>query len=324
MAAHALDTRPKTSALRRAWTHGDLPYRAVSVLSALIIIAIVAGFGLMLWLSSAASRAAVGLSFVYSGEWNPSGGEFGALPFIVGTLVTSLIALLIAVPLSLCIAVFLSEICPPRLRNFIGTLIELLAAIPSVVYGLWGVFVFIPLFAKPVGDWLMKTLGAQFSIFSGPFFGPSLLAAGMVLGVMIIPTITAITRDVLRAIPNTQREAALGLGATQTETITQVLLPYGLSGILGAVILGLGRALGETMAVTMTIGNVSQMPVSLLNAGYSMSSIIANEWGEASTPLYSSALLQIGLLLFVMSLLLNLIARALVWSVSRRNPEQRS
>jgi phosphate transport system permease protein len=231
--------------------------------------------------------------------------------------------------LGLGIAIFLAELCPPRLRSLLGTLVELLAAIPSVVYGAWGIFVFIPAVVQPLGDFLMNTFGTPgqgiyLPIFSGPFFGASYLAAGLILAVMILPTISAISRDVLLAVPRAQREGAFGIGCTQWETIWQVVLPYGLSGVLGAVILGLGRALGETMAVTMVIGNVAQMPTSLLNPGYTMASVIANEWGEARTPAYSSALLEIGLLLFVMSLFLNLLARLLVWSVARRNPEQRA
>lgn len=314
----------KQTTFERVFAHGDLLYRILLVASAVALIALIAGVGIMLWQASGAARASAGAGFITGERWNPSGGVFGALPFIAGTLLTSLIAVLIAVPFGLAIAIFLAELCPPALRRPIGTMIELLAAVPSVVYGLWGIFVFIPNFVKPIGNFLMNTFGAALPVFGGPFFGPSIFAAGVILAVMIIPTITSISRDVFLAIPSAQREASFGLGATQSETILRVLVPYGLSGILGAVILGLGRALGETMAVTMTIGNVSQMPSSILNAGYTMSSVIANEWGEASSPVYSSALLEIGLLLFVVSLLLNLFARALVWSVSRRNPEQRS
>jgi phosphate transport system permease protein len=228
------------------------------------------------------------------------------------------------VPLGVAIAIFLTEMCPPRLRAPLGLMIEMLAAIPSVVYGVWSIFVFIPVVVQPLGDFLVEHFGETMPLFEGPFFGSSILAAGMILAIMILPTITAISRDVLRSVPQSQREASLALGSTQWEMIWQSVLPYALSGILGAVILGLGRALGETMAVTMTIGNVTQMPTSLLNPGYSMASVIANEWGESRTDLYSSALLEVGLLLFVMSLLLNLLARALVWRVARRNPEQRA
>jgi phosphate transport system permease protein len=220
----------------------------------------------------------------------------------------------------------LAELCPAQGRTLLGFLVELLAAIPSVVYGAWGIFIFIPSFVIPLGNFLMSTLGnpkhfPYLPIFKGPFFGASSLAAGLILAVMILPTISAISRDVLLAVPRAQREAALALGSTEWETIWQVVLPYGLSGILGSVILGLGRALGETMAVTMVIGNVAQLTTSLLSPGYTMASVIANEWGESRTPLYGSALIEVGLLLFSMSLLLNIIARLLVWSVSRKTPD---
>jgi len=287
------------------------------------------GVGVMLWLRSAPMRTSAGLAFITATVWNPVGEKFGAAPFIIGTLTTSLLALIIAFPLGLFIAIFLAELCPPGLRSIVGFLVELLAAIPSVVYGLWGIFVFIPSFVIPIGEALMKSLGdpqrfPYLPIFQGPFFGASKLAAGLILAVMILPTIAAISRDVLLAVPRSQREAALALGSTQWETIWQVVLPYGLSGILGAVILGLGRALGETMAVTMVIGNVAQLSASLLSPGYTMASVIANEWGESRTPLYNAALIEIGLLLFFMSLLLNILARLLVWSVARKTPEQRA
>ena len=321
--------RPGSSFVARALQHGDVPFRAVVILSSLTILGLMAGVGVMLWLLSEPTRAAAGWSFVTSKDWNPVGEVFGAAPFIVGTLTTSLTALIIAFPLGLGIAIFLSELCPVRFRTVLGFTVELLAAIPSVVYGAWGIFVFIPSFVTPLGNFLLRTFGdpdrfPYLPIFQGPFFGASTLAAGLILAVMILPTISAISRDVLMAVPRSQREAALALGSTEWETTWQVVLPYGLSGILGAVILGLGRALGETMAVTMVIGNVNKLATSLLSPGYSMASVIANEWGESRTPLYASALIEIGLLLFVMSLLLNIIARLLVWSVSRRTPEQRA
>ena len=321
--------RQPSSMISRMLQHGDVPYKTVVVLAALVVLALMIGVGVMLWIASGETRTGAGLSFITAQEWNPVDGQFGAAPFIVGTLSTSLLALVVAVPLGLGVAVFLAELCPPRLRAPLGFLVELLAAIPSVVYGAWGIFVFIPAVVQPVGNFLMNTFGTSgqaidLPLFEGPFFGASYLAAGLILAVMILPTIAAISRDVLLAVPRTQREGAFGIGCTQWETIWQVVLPYGLSGILGAVILGLGRALGETMAVTMVIGNVAQSSASLLSPGYTMASVIANEWGESRTPAYSSALLEIGLMLFVMSLLLNLLARLLVWSVARRTPEQRA
>jgi phosphate transport system permease protein len=312
------------SSLGRALQHGDIPFKTLIVLSSLSLLLLMGGVGVMLWLRSEPTRTQVGWKFITQTTWNPVGQVFGAMPFIVGTLATSLVAVLIALPLGLGISIFLAELCPPQLRTFLGFMVELLAAIPSVVYGAWGIFVFIPQNVVPLGNWLMNTLGPIVPFFRGPFFGASALAAGLILAVMILPTISAISRDVLLAVPRSQREAALALGSTEWETIWQVVLPYGLSGILGAVILGLGRALGETMAVTMVIGNVAQLTTSLLSPGYTMASVIANEWGESRTELYSSALIEIGLLLFVMSLLLNIIARFLVWSVARKTPEQRA
>jgi phosphate transport system permease protein len=234
-------------------------------------------------------------------------------------------AILFALPISLGIAVFLAELCPAWLRTPLTWMIELLAAIPSVVFGLWGIFVFLPIVVAPLGSFLGNTLGAIPGIgalFTGPISnsGSSRMAAGLILTIMIIPTITSVTRDVLLAIPNAQREAALALGATRWEMIWQVLLPYGLSGILGAVILGLGRALGETMAVTMVIGNSINGSISLLKPGYTMSSIIANEFAEAVNVLHSEALIMVALVLFFMTLLLNLIARLLVWRVASKVP----
>jgi phosphate transport system permease protein len=317
---HALQ---HASPFQRAFRHGDTPYQWLITLSALTTLALIAAFGLMLWITSEPARTKAGLSFVTGAEWNPPGDVFGAWPFIIGTVATSLIALAIAVPLGLAIAVFLAELCPPRFRNPLGTLVEMLAAIPSVVYGMWGVFVFIPDVVQPLGE-AIQNAALALGLETGIFLGPSLLASGLILAVMILPTISAISRDVLLAVPQSQREASLALGSTQWEMIWKSVLPYGLSGILGATILGLGRAIGETMAVTMTIGNITMLPASILSPGYSMASVIANEWGESATsPLYSGALLGVGLLLFALSLLVNLLARLLVWSVARKNPEQR-
>jgi phosphate transport system permease protein len=235
--------------------------------------------------------------------------------------------MLLALPISLGVAIFLAELCPQWMRSTLGSLVELLAAIPSVVYGLWGIFVFLPLVVTPVGEGLQNTLGlipGLSLIFGGPIpqSGASRLAAVLILTIMIIPTVTAVTRDVFLAIPPSQREAAFALGATSWEAIWQVLIPYGLSGILGALILGLGRALGETMAVTMVIGNSTQGDLSLLRPGYTMSSIIANEFAEAVSKLHTSALIEIGLILFIVTLLLNMIARYLVWQVARKAPTQ--
>jgi len=304
--------------LARFWRHGDRLFDGLVLLGALLVLALVAAIGAQLWVSSALSRQAFGWQFLVSTRWDPALDRvFGALPFVAGTLITSLAALLISVPISLGVAVFLAELAPAWLRRPLGFLVELLAAVPSVIYGLWGLFVFIPLFVRPTGELLNGTLGFL-PLFAGPVFGPSRLAASLILAIMIGPTIASISRDVLHAIPESQREAALALGATRWEMISQVLIPYGLSGLLGAVILGLGRALGETMAVTMVIGNNLDLSASLLHPGYTMASVIANEFTEATYDLYLHALIEIGLILFVITLLLNLLARLLIWRAGRR------
>ncbi len=296
--------------------HGDVLFRGLTVLASLLILLTVGWIGLSLWQASALPREKFGLAFLTGMNWDPVAQVFGALPFLIGTLQTSLLALVIAVPVSLGIAIFLAELVPARLAQPLGFLVELLAAVPSVVYGLWGLYVFIPVLVKPSGQALNGSLG-WLPLFQGPVFGPSRLAASLILAIMILPTVSAVSRDVLLAIPRAQREASLALGSTRWEMISQVLVPYGLSGILGAVILGLGRALGETIAVTMVIGNNLDLTSSLLHPGYTMASIIANEFTEATYDLYLQSLIEIGLVLFVVTLLLNLVARFLVWRVAQ-------
>ncbi len=303
--------------LTRRLEHGDVIFRALTVLASLLVLLVVAWIGYELWQNSALARDKFGLAFLVTTNWNPVSQQFGALPFLYGTLQTSALALVFAVPMGVGIAIFLSELAPGWLRQPLGFVVELLAAVPSVVYGLWGLFVFIPALVKPASDALNGNLGF-IPLFSGPVFGPSRLAASLVLAIMILPTISAVSRDVFLAIPRAQREAALALGSTRWEMIAQVLVPYGLSGLLGAVILGLGRALGETIAVTMIIGNNLDLTASLLHPGYTMASLIVNEFTEATSPLYLQALIEIALVLFVLTLLLNLIARLLVWRVARR------
>jgi phosphate transport system permease protein len=316
--------------LRRDLHYGDRPWSVLIGAATLLVLLVVLGVGWLLWVDSAQARAAFGFNFFLPSSnvsWNPVKDAFLSWPFIYGTLITSIVALIIALPISLGVAIFLAELSPPWLREPIGWMIELLAAIPSVVYGLWAIFIFLPVFVTPVGNFLGSTLGhipILSVFFKGPIpaSGSSRLAAGLILSIMIIPTIAAVTRDVFLAIPQSQREASLALGATQWETIWQVLLPYGLSGILGAIILGFGRALGETMAVTMIIGNSIEGSFSLLRPGYTMSSVIANEFAEAVSILHSQALIYVGLVLFVMTLLLNMAARFLVWRVARRMPTE--
>lgn len=316
--------------LRRFLRYGDRPWNVLVIAMALLVILLVLAIGALLLRDSAQARSAFGLKFLLptsNANWNPVMEKFQAWPFIYGTLLTSLVALLFAVPVSIFIAIFLAELSSGWLRTALSWMVELLAAIPSVVYGLWGIFVFLPLVVTPFGNVLNSAFGSLPGIgilFQGPMpaSGSSRLAAGMILSIMIIPTIAAVTRDVFLAIPSSQREASLALGATRWETIWQVLIPYGASGILGAVILGLGRALGETMAVTMVIGNSIEGTPSLLRPGYTMSSLIANEFAEAVSQLHSEALVEIALVLFMMTLALNLIARLLVWWVSRKATQE--
>jgi phosphate transport system permease protein len=316
--------------VRLALHYGDRLWNVLTISMACLTILLMVGIGILLWKDSAGARADFGLGFLkptMNASWNPVSGKFQAWPFIYGTLVTSLLSLILAVPVSIGAAIFLAELSPDWLRLPLGGMIELLAAIPSVIYGLWGIFVFLPKLVEPVGKFLGVTLGkipGLNSFFSGqmPASGASLLAAAFILSIMITPTITAIIRDVFLAIPNTQREASLALGSTRWETIQKVLIPYGLSGILGAVILGLGRALGETMAVTMVVGNSIGGSLSLIRPGYTMASIIANEFAEAVSPLHTQALIEVGLILFVMTLMLNILARLLVWRVGRGIPQE--
>jgi phosphate transport system permease protein len=316
--------------LRLKLNYGDKIWNGLTIGMATLTILLVLAIGLLLWRDSASARSVLGLEFLkptLNSSWNPVADKFHAWPLIYGTLLTSLGALIVAIPVSLGVAIFLAELSPTWLRVPLGWLVELLAAIPSVVYGLWGIFVFLPKVVTPVGNFLGHTLGktpglSLFFVGPIPTSGSSRLAAAFILSIMIMPTITAVTRDVFQAIPRSQREASLALGATQWETIGKILIPYGLSGILGAVILGLGRALGETMAVTMVIGNSIEGSPSLLRPGYTMSSIIANEFAEAVSDIHSGALVEIALVLFFMTLLLNIGARILVWRVSRRNPQE--
>jgi phosphate transport system permease protein len=258
-----------------------------------------------------------GWGFVISTEWSPVEGVFGALPFIFGTVVSSFLALLIAVPLAVGLAIFLTELAPRWLAVPVGFATELLAAIPSVIYGLWAIFVLVPALRYGIMEPLNRRFGS-FPLFSGQVAGYSMLAGAVILAIMIIPFISAVSREVLAAVPREQREAALALGATRWEMTWQVALPYALPGIIGATILGLGRALGETMAITMVIGNRPEISASLFAPSHTMASVLANEFAEASGEVYLAALMEIGLLLFGITIIVNSIARFLVWRVSLR------
>jgi phosphate transport system permease protein len=277
---------------------------AVLLVAAVIIAA--------LWEIAAPAVRGVGIwHFVNGRDWDATRDSYGALPFIYGTLVTSAVALVLALPVSIAVALFLTEMAPGRLRSLVSFPIALLAGIPSVVYGLWGLFVLVPLLRKPVEPFLAHALGFL-PLFRGPPIGLGYLAAGAILAVMILPTITTISIEVLQTVPGSLREAALALGATRWEAIRMTVLPYARAGILGATILGLGRALGETMAVTMVIGNSPTISASLFAPGYSLPAVIANEFAEASGALQTGALAALALILFVVTLLLNIAARMLV------------
>ena len=294
----------------------DNVFRGAMLVSALSIFAIVL---LVLWELIQKSHLTLhqfGWKFFIGNNWDPVSGDFGALPFIYGTVVSAVLALIIAVPLSVGVAVFTTEICPRALRGAVSFTVELLAAIPSVIYGLWAVFVLAPLLRKYVEPFLGKTLGWT-GLFSGPQYGVGMLAAGVILAIMIIPIISSVTREVLTAVPQNQREGVLALGATRWEMIRTGVLRNARIGIVGGMILGLGRALGETIAVTMVIGNRPEIAKSLFAPGYTMASVIANEFSEASDDLYLSALVEIGLALFIVTLIVNALARLLVWSITR-------
>jgi phosphate transport system permease protein len=297
----------------------DNSFAAVMLVCACSIFAIVLFILGILVLHSRPSLVAFGWKFFSRSAWDPVSGDFGALPFIFGTLATSLLALCMAVPLALGVAVFLTELCPRPLRPPISFLTELLAAIPSVVYGLWAVFVLVPLMRNPIGPFLVKTLGWT-GLFSGPNFGVGLLTASIILAIMILPIISSLTRDIMTAVPNSQREAVLALGATRWEMIRIGVLRNSRIGIVGAIMLGLGRALGETMAVTMVIGNHPDIGKSLFAPANTLASVIAGEFSEATSDIYLSALIEIGLALFLVTIVVNAIARLMVWAVTRGAP----
>jgi phosphate transport system permease protein len=263
-----------------------------------------------------------GLRFATDSRWDPVSGRYGALPAVVGTVVSSLLALALAGPLGLLAAIFLAELCPQRVEAPLSFLIELLASVPSVVYGLWGLYVMVPVLRDPVQIWLYRNLGTL-SVFGCTPRGIGMMAAVLILAIMIMPYAIAVSRDVLRAVPNDQREAMLALGATRWETIWRAVVPYARPGIIGGLLLALGRAVGETMAVTMLIGNRSDLSVCLFSPGYTLSSQIANEFAEAVSPLHVSVLIELALLLFLITLVLNGAARLLVWRISNRVPVRR-
>jgi phosphate transport system permease protein len=305
---------------KRAPSRGDPVFRALTACCVLVIPLLVVAIGLELLLNSITAMKKFGVGFLFSQEWNPVTQQFGAASSIFGTLVSTLIAMSIAVPLSLAIAIFLVELAPPRVSKTVSTLIELLAAIPSIIYGMWGLFVFAPLMARYVQPFLGKYLGFL-PLLQGPPLGIGMLTAGIILAFMVLPFITAITRDVFQLVPPVVKESAFGMGATMWEVTYKVTIPYGLVGIIGAIFLGLGRALGETMAVTFVIGNSHKISASLFSPGNSIASCLANEFAEATEPIYVSSLIALGLVLFLVTYLVQVVSQIMLrrmyraWSV---------
>ena len=299
----------------RATSLGDAVFPHLTLVFALVMIGILLGIIATLSADAMPAIRKFGLPFFGSSAWNPVREEFGALPALYGTLLSSTIGLVIAVPISIGTAIFLSELAPAWLRAPVSFLVEMLAAIPSVIIGLWGLFILVPFVRSPVESWLGDKLGFL-PFFQGPPFGVGFLAAGIILAIMVIPIITALSRDALRAVPDSQREAMLALGATRWEAISRAVLPYCRSGLVGAVLLGLGRALGETMAVTMVIGNSYALTASLFGLGNTIASKIANEFNEASGEIFIGSLVELALILFAVTLLVNVLARLMVWRMT--------
>jgi phosphate transport system permease protein len=318
VANNSTATRPS-----RSWTEigseiGDRVYSwsivGFASLVPILLLTIFVAVGVAAW----PALRTFGFSFVTSSDWDPVAKHFGAAPAIYGTVVSSILALVIATPLALGVAVFLSEFAPSWLRQPVAFTVDLLAAVPSVIYGVWGMYVLVPVLRTSVMPFLRDTLHlGVLPLFSGVAYGPSMFAAGLILAIMCLPYISAVTREVLVAVPRSQREAALALGATRWEVIQDAVIPYARSGIIGGIMLGLGRALGETMAVTMLIGNRHEISASLFAPGYTMASLIANEFSEATGDLHLSALMAVGFVLLLVTFVVNAAARWLVWQTAR-------
>jgi phosphate transport system permease protein len=306
---------PATAQLtRRNWPDSAFKWFTFLMASAVVVLLVL--IGLKLYESSTPSISKFGWKFLVSSEWDPVSEEFGALPFIFGTIVSSLIALVIAVPLSIGTALYLTELAPAWIRSPLIFLVELLSAIPSVILGLWGIFVMVPWLRENLFQWLKSALGFL-PLFQGPIYGVSMLAGGIIIAIMILPIITSVSREIIRSVPNIQREAAYALGATRWEVTRIAVLAYAKKGLFGAVILGLGRALGETMAVTMVIGNRPEIAASLFAPGYTLASVVANEFTEATTDLYLNSLFELGLVLLGVTVLANVLAQILLKALVR-------
>jgi len=312
MAATSTSLAMPAGSGHRRWP--DWSFRTLAMLATATIVVLIVLVGYELYHGSTLAIHKFGWSFLTSSKWDPVSDNYGALPFIFGTVVSSLIALLIAIPLGVATALFLTEMAPLWMRQPVITVIEMLAAVPSVIFGLWGIFVLIPWLRDHLFQWLKHTLGFL-PLFSGPIYGPSMLAAGIVVAIMILPIVTSVSREILRSVPNLQREAAYALGCTHWEVIRIAVLSYARRGIFGAAVLGLGRALGETMAVTMVIGNRPEIAASLFAPGYTLASVVANEFTEASTDLYLNALFELGLVLLALTILVNVLAQLMLRSL---------
>lgn len=300
---------------------GDFIYKNLTMIFAIIVFSLVILMSYEMYIGSELSIKKFGWKFLYTSTWDPVKNVFGGLPSIYGTFITSVLAIIICILLGLGVAIFLSELAPNWLEKPLSFLTELLAGIPSVIYGLWGIFVLVPWLRKVVEPFLIKNFG-NLPFFKGAPYGFGILAAALILSVMVLPIISSISRDVLNAVPDSQREAAYALGATRWEVI-KITLAYSRTGILGAVMLGFGRAVGETMAVTMVIGNRPIISASLLDPAYTMASVIANEFTEATSDLYISALIELALILFVITILINIAARLLIWRLGNRWDDKR-
>jgi phosphate transport system permease protein len=314
------ESSSRASVLRRLRT-SDLVFHGLTRAAALFVLLLLSGVILALIIGSAPALSTFGLSFITTEVWNPVTDQFGALAPIYGTLVTSIIAMLIAVPVGLMVAFFLTELCPPILRRPIAIAIELLAGIPSIIYGIWGLFVFAPFLQKYVQPFLIDAFAnvpVLNSLFEGPPYGIGMLTAGLILAVMVLPFITSISRDVFDAVPPVLKEAAYGVGCTTWEVFRYVILPYTRVGVIGGGMLGLGRALGETMAVTFVIGNAHKVAASILAPGTTISASIANEFTEAVGDLYTSSLIALGLILFVITFIVLAMARYMLLRLQRR------
>jgi len=323
-ADQALQEEARHAALRntmRVQRIQDFIFHKVTLLFAAFVLLVLIGIIVSLAIGAAPAFREFGAGFITTNEWDPINDHFGALIAITGTLVTSLIALAVAFPISFGIALFLTEICPGWLRRPLGTAVELLAGIPSIIYGMWGLFVFAPLFGDHVQPLLKKTLGVLPVIgplFQGPTMGLGILTAGLILAVMIIPFISSVMRDVFEIVPSVLKESAYGLGCTRWEVVRKIVLPYTRTGVVGGVMLGLGRALGETMAVTFVIGNANELSWSLFAAGNSISSTLANEFAEASSPLHVSSLMALGLILFAITFIVLSAAKLMLVGMARK------